>query len=100
MPTVSTAPPSHRHAASLRYDNQGPNRRGGKKFIESRATHLYENNYVLPVGFMLPEGMDEDWLLELNDPVLLQNSICDMLGVHRSLYQMVSREILTVRSMR
>ncbi len=73
---------------SLRYDiYAGPQIDGeGRKFIESRGdSYLYENNYVLPVGFMLPEGMDEDWLLELSDPVLLQNSICDMLGVQQVL---------------
>ena len=54
----------------------------GKKFIESRGdAYLYENNYWLPAGFLLPEGLEENWMLELTDPVLLQNSFCDMLGL-------------------
>ena len=52
----------------------------GKTFIESRGdAYLYENDYCLPVGFVLPGELSEDWMLELTDPVLIQNSICDLL---------------------
>ncbi len=52
----------------------------GRTFIESRGeAYLYENNYTLPVGFLLPRDMASDWMLELTDPVLIQNSFCDLL---------------------
>ncbi|MDO4438859.1 MAG: YfhO family protein, partial [Eubacteriales bacterium] len=51
-----------------------------KSFIESRGeSYLYKNNYALPLGFTLPKDFD-NWVMELDDPALVQNSICDMLG--------------------
>ncbi len=53
----------------------------GKKFIESMGeSYLYENRYVLPVGFVISSEMYDGWMLELDDPVLVQNSFCDMLA--------------------
>ncbi len=51
-----------------------------KVFVESRGeSYLYKNNYTLPLGFILPDEL-ENWIMELDDPALVQNSICDMLG--------------------
>ncbi len=54
----------------------------GLTFIESRGdAYLYEKNHVLPIGYILQGNMDESWMFELDDPILIQNSLCDLLGV-------------------
>ena len=75
---------------SVRYDiYNAPQEDGeGKHFIESHGdSYLYEYNYVLPLGYVLLSGMDEDWIMELGNPIMVQNSICDMLGVPQVLVQ-------------
>ncbi len=52
-----------------------------KLIAERNEAFLYENTRVLPLGFMSPKGMTEAWLRELDDPALVQNSLCDQLGV-------------------
>ena len=42
---------------------------------------LYRNPYTLPIGYLLPSDIMQNWMLELDDPVLVQNSFCDELGV-------------------
>lgn len=52
-----------------------------KKFIESVGeSYLYQNNYTLPLGFMMPEGMSERWVQDMDNPALVQDALCDMLG--------------------
>ena len=52
----------------------------GKKFVESIGdTYLYENNYSLSVGFMMPQGMS-GWALDFDDPALVQDDLCRALG--------------------
>ena len=52
-----------------------------KKFIESRGeTYLYRNNFSLPLGFMMPEKMYSGWAQDLDNPALVQDALCDMLG--------------------
>ena len=48
---------------------------------EREEAYLYRNRYVLPLGFMSPEGMNGAWIRELDDPALLQNSLCDALSL-------------------
>ena len=51
-----------------------------KKFLESIGeSYLYQNNYALPVGFMMPAAM-ENWLQDLDNPALVQDALCDVLG--------------------
>lgn len=47
--------------------------------------YLYRNGNCLPVGYALPADMNSGWLLELTDPVLVQNSLCDSLGAEQIL---------------
>ena len=54
---------------------------GREKIAESGDVCLYRNLYTLPLGFLMPKAMTEDWMLELDDPTLVQNSLCDQLGV-------------------
>lgn len=42
---------------------------------------IYRNDYALPAAYMLPQKIESGWMLELDDPVLVQNSFCDGLGV-------------------
>lgn len=52
----------------------------GKRFLESiENTWLYENNYSLSVGFMMPQGMS-GWALDFDDPALVQDDLCRALG--------------------
>ena len=52
----------------------------GKKFIESiDDTYLYQNNYSLSVGFMMPQGMS-GWALDFDDPALVQDDLCRAIG--------------------
>ena len=43
--------------------------------------YIYQNKYTLPIGYALPQKTAGGWMLELDDPVLVQNSFCDSLGV-------------------
>lgn len=53
----------------------------GKEFTDSYGTtRLYENRYSLPVGFILPEKLTETWVYEFDNPILVQNSVCDVAG--------------------
>lgn len=47
----------------------------------SGETYLYENPYTLPLGFMLPDGMEEEWQLTMPNPIDVQNDLCDVLDV-------------------
>ena len=68
---------------SVRYGLYGAPQTDGqeKKFIESRGdTYLYRNNFSLPPGFMIPEAMYTGWAQDLDNPALVQDALCDMLG--------------------
>ena len=47
--------------------------------------YIYRNRYTLPVGYALPQKTASGWMLELDDPVLVQNSFCDSLGTGQAL---------------
>lgn len=59
-----------------------------KKF--SGETYLYENPYTLPLGFMVPENMEENWQYEMSNPVDVQNSLAEVLGAPRILSELYS----------
>ena len=46
---------------------------------------LYRNSYALPLGFALPSRVNDGWVMEFDDPVLIQNTLCDVLGVSQIL---------------
>ena len=82
--STNGATPFVRMLFSIRYAiYNAPQTSGdGKTFLESRGnSYLYQNNYTLPLGFILPREMEEDWMLELDNPALVQNALCDQLGV-------------------
>lgn len=68
---------------SVRYGLYGAAQEDGaeKKFIESIGnTYLYRNNFSLPLGFMMPEAMRARWVQDMDNPALVQDALCDMLG--------------------
>ncbi|MBD5136814.1 MAG: YfhO family protein [Lachnospiraceae bacterium] len=40
----------------------------------SGGTYLYENNYTLPLGFMIKNNFEDDWDFDNSDPFAVQNS--------------------------
>lgn len=46
----------------------------------SGGTWLYENLYTLPVAFMLPKDVEENWILDSGNPAYVQNDLCTLLG--------------------
>lgn len=38
--------------------------------------HLYENIYTLPIGFMIPSDLEENWDLSRTNPFEVQNAFC------------------------
>ena len=46
---------------------------------------LYKNRYTLPVAFMLPKDVEENWIIDSGNPALVQNDLCDVLGTGRVL---------------
>ena len=47
-------------------------------FDEEESRYLYESNYCLPLGFMLPEDFDSLWEMTGNNPFALQNSFAEI----------------------
>lgn len=44
-------------------------------------TYLYENPYTLPLGFMMPYGMEEMWQTDIPNPIDVQNDLSDVLDI-------------------
>lgn len=54
----------------------------GRVLVEkSDTTWLYENRNVLSAAYMIPEKLKDGWAFDFDNPALVQNSICDSLGV-------------------
>ena len=47
---------------------------------ESCGTYLYENLYTLPLGFVLPSDIEENWQYEMDNPAEVQNDLCLVSG--------------------
>ncbi|MEG1145633.1 MAG: YfhO family protein [Clostridium sp.] len=43
-------------------------------------TYLYENPYTLPLGFVMPEEMEENWQIDIPNPIEVQNDLSHVLG--------------------
>ena len=46
---------------------------------------LYRNLYTLPLGFMLPGDLEENWILDSGNPASVQNDLCTLLGTEQVL---------------
>ena len=42
---------------------------------------FYENKYTLPVGFVMPQDMEPNWVLDSGNPANVQNDLSSVLGV-------------------
>lgn len=42
---------------------------------------FYENKYTLPVGFVMPQDMETNWVLDSGNPANVQNDLSCVLGV-------------------
>ena len=52
---------------------------------QSGGTYLYMRHDTLPVGFVVAPDMENNWQLDLGDPVVVQNDLCDVIGADRVL---------------
>lgn len=51
------------------------------KYISySGETYLYENPYVLPIGYMLPQDFEDNWMADMGNPAEVQNDFAKVLG--------------------
>ena len=76
---------------SVKYGLYGGEQRTGEllSFSGRRGdTWLYENLYTLPVAFMLPGDVEENWILDSGNPAYVQNDLCDVLDASPVLLQM------------
>lgn len=50
-----------------------------KMFIYEDSAYLYKNNYTLPLGFLVPAGLEEEWMMEdNNNPFYVQNNYAEL----------------------
>lgn len=54
---------------------------------EKGGIYLYENNYVLPLGFMVPSNLEERWNFRDATAVYAQNSLVRELGAKENLLE-------------
>ena len=47
---------------------------------ESGGTYLYQNLYTLPLGFLLPAGIEDNWQYQMDNPADVQNDLAFLLG--------------------
>ncbi len=52
---------------------------------QSGDTWLYQRYYTLPLGFMIPDDLDDIWMRDLGNPALVQNNFCDIIGAEQVL---------------
>ncbi len=45
---------------------------------EEDAVYLYENQYTLPIGFLIPEKLEKVWSVTANNPFSVQNNFADL----------------------
>ncbi len=62
------------------YSNTPPASSLMKMSERSGGTLLYENLYTLPVAFMLPADVENNWILDSGNPAYVQNDLCTLLG--------------------
>lgn len=69
------------------YSEEVPNTDLISYMKESGGTYLYENLYTLPLGFVVPSDMEEEWQYKMERPAEVQNDFCEVLGVDDVLYR-------------
>lgn len=61
----------------------------------TRTYYMYRNNYVLPLGFMMPSNVNEDYSLKDPNPFSSQNTLCTAItGDETPMYTRLAVETL------
>ena len=82
--SINASTPFVNMLMSVKYSlySNPPETADGMKFLRSSGdTYLYENLYSLPAGIVMPRVMAEEWLQVMDNPALVQNGLCDHLGL-------------------
>lgn len=58
----------------------------------SDPIYLYENPCTLPLGYMLPEELVENWKLDMPNPVNVQNDMANILNAPKVLAEILGEE--------
>ncbi len=58
-------------------------------FNEEESRYLYELNYCLPLGFMLPKNFDSNWEMSGNNPFSLQNSFAELATGYANMFSYI-----------
>ncbi len=67
------------------YSEEVPNTELWAYMKESGETYLYENLYTLPLGFVLPFSVEDNWQFKMNNPAEVQNDLCQTMGTEKVL---------------
>lgn len=51
-----------------------------RNVAESGGTYLCENRYTLPLGFVMPPDVEDNWQYAMDNPAEVQNDLCLILG--------------------
>lgn len=51
-----------------------------RNVAESGSTYLCENLYALPLGFVMPSDVEDNWQYAMDNPAEVQNDLCLILG--------------------
>lgn len=62
------------------YSEQPPDEEFRTYVAEDEGVYLYENRYALPLGFVVDDGFEERFNLELEHPADVQNSLAAAVG--------------------
>lgn len=54
---------------------------------QKEGNYLYRNKFSLPVGYMVPAELEENWDFETGTPVGVQNSLVRALGIDEALFR-------------
>lgn len=62
-------------------------------FAEEDGIYLYENQYTLPIGFLIPEDLEKVWSVSANNPFAVQNNFADLAANVSPLFVPVDHKI-------
>lgn len=54
---------------------------------QSGDTYLYDRSDTLPLGFMVDDQFESEWKLDWNNPALVQNDLCNIIGAQPVLWE-------------
>lgn len=65
---------------------------------QSGETHLYENKYVLPLGFMMSEDVIDAWDYKNGNEITVQNELAFLLGAKDDMLQKMDADSITTEN--